>query len=558
MPSLPPGLVPSLHAALDAAAACGALALCALLALRAHTAPRAAPRPGSLTPLAFGASGGLAALGVVAPFLHTPAAAAAVDAAAALAAGALVFLALRREEAPRRLQVALAAPLAVAAALAASAPWAPAGSIAWGLAHLLRVALPAVATGWLLRAQPPADRNVVAGVQQHAEALDAARAARELEGKLEAARASAEAANRAKDEFLAMLGHELRNPLAPIVTALRIMKTKGLGPHEREHAVVERQVAHVARLVEDLLDVSRLTRGRVELKPQRLELATAVDDAVAATSALLRERGQRLAIDVPRDGLPLDADGPRLVQVIANLLSNAAKYSAPGSAIELRAGRRGACVELSVCDEGIGVPPDLLPRVFDLFVQGRRTIDRADGGLGLGLTIVRRLVELHGGSVTAASAGPGRGSTFTISLPAAPVVEAAPAAAPAPARAGTRVLIVDDNRDAAELLAEALTFSGHDTRLAHDGPTALELAETFQPEVGLLDIGLPVMDGYDLARRLRAIPGGGAMKLVALTGYGQESDRRLSREAGFDEHLVKPTDLDALEATITRLVQAQA
>jgi PAS domain S-box-containing protein len=368
-----------------------------------------------------------------------------------------------------------------------------------------------------------------------------------------AARADAESANRSKDEFLAMLGHELRNPLAPIVTALQLMKLRSNESLQKERTVIERQVTHLLRLVDDLLDVSRITRGKVELKKQRISLGEVVTNAVELASPLLEQRQQHLTVAVPGENFEVEGDATRLAQVVSNLLTNAAKYTPPGGHIAVEGSRQGGRVVLQVRDDGCGISPSMLPRVFDLFAQERQSIDRSQGGLGLGLAIVKSLVGMHGGSVSAASKGHGQGSVFTVELPhAAPLPEAAPASSAGPASAssgsGRRVLVVDDNLDAAELLTEVLHASGHATAIAHDGPAALELASSFHPEIALLDIGLPVMDGYELARRLRGqFP---QIRLIAITGYGQSSDRQRTREAGFDEHLVKPVRVEVLRAAL--------
>lgn len=383
--------------------------------------------------------------------------------------------------------------------------------------------------------------------------LIAAEQAREQMNQL---RLSAESANRAKDEFLAMLGHELRNPLAPIFTALRVMKLRGESGSERERIVIERQVNHLTRLVDDLLDVSRIARGKVELKQELLELSDAVSKGIEMVSPLLELRNHQLTVDVPRTGLLVNADPMRLSQIISNLLSNAAKYTPPQGRINIRGQQIGEEVVLSVSDSGIGIAAEALPNVFDLFVQERQAIDRSPGGLGLGLTIVRNLVEGHGGSVSAQSAGPGQGSEFVIRLPRVktgetadlPVVAsivAAKGAASAP-----RVLVVDDNIDAADILTLSLEMQGFSARAAYDAPTALKVAAEFLPQIAVVDIGLPVMDGYELATHLRAVPGLADLRLIALTGYGQESDYEKSRDAGFQHHLVKPVDLDALEAAM--------
>ncbi|HET8734580.1 MAG TPA: ATP-binding protein, partial [Anaeromyxobacteraceae bacterium] len=366
----------------------------------------------------------------------------------------------------------------------------------------------------------------------------------------------AEEAVRAKDEFLAMLSHELRNPLAPSVTALHLLRLRADGAGAREREVIERQVAHLVRLVDDLLDVSRMTRGNVRLERRVVDASEVVSRAVEQASPLLEERRHALSVEV-EPGLALHADPGRVAQVLSNLLTNAARYTEPGGRIALRACRDGDMARLSVTDDGIGLSPALLPRIFDLFVQGQRELDRAPGGMGIGLTIVRTMVELHGGRVRAESEGAGRGSTFSVWLPVAAEAElAARPAAPAPprARSGVPVLVVDDNEDAAELLAEALRERGHEAHVAFDGPSALALASRVHPRVGLLDLGLPVMDGYELARRLRDQETGRELALVAVTGYGQDMDRRASALAGFAEHLVKPVDLDRVCAAVDHLL----
>ncbi|MDC3962445.1 response regulator [Polyangium jinanense] len=382
---------------------------------------------------------------------------------------------------------------------------------------------------------------------------DAMKERGELLVREQEARRQAESANRSKDEFLAMLGHELRNPLAPITTALHLMRMRIGDAGARERAVIERQVKHLTQLVDDLLDVSRITRGKVELKKERIEIAEVVAKAIEMASPLLEQRRHHLTVEVPSRGLLVDGDGTRLAQVMSNLLTNSAKYTESGGQIAVEAERRERDIEIRVRDNGIGIAPDVLPTVFEFFVQDRQALDRAQGGLGLGLAIVRNLVTMHGGTVSARSEGKGRGSEFTVRLPAAAglaEVEAARARVRAPMKAqgggGHRVLVVDDNEDAAALLAESLGSLGYQTRVASDGPSALRVAEKFRPDIALLDIGLPVMDGYELAHRLRERPELTRLRLIAVTGYGQESDRSLSREAGFDAHLVKPVQFDRL------------
>jgi signal transduction histidine kinase len=373
------------------------------------------------------------------------------------------------------------------------------------------------------------------------------------------------AAARSKDEFLALLGHELRNPLSPIVTAMQLMRMRG--KEEPELGIIQRQVSHLVRLVDDLLDISRITRGKIELRRQPVELLSVVQRGLELASPLFEQRRQEVELLVPGAGLLVQGDADRLAQVVANLLTNAGKYSDPGTKIRVRGERSGQIVRLSVRDQGIGIAPEMLGRVFDTFVQQPQSLDRSTGGLGLGLAIVSSLVALHGGTVEARSEGPGQGSEFVIELPmargmdlrpsaaapstAAPNTLEAEGAAAAPAL-GKRVLVVDDNQDAAETVAEVLGHLGYEVQVARDGPGALEVARTFRPNVCLLDIGLPVMDGYELARRLREfeqLPDD--LRIIAVTGYGQDADRRRSKEAGFNAHLVKPVNLDTLTNAVS-------
>jgi len=372
------------------------------------------------------------------------------------------------------------------------------------------------------------------------------------------ARREAEAASRAKDEFLAMLGHELRNPLAPILTALQLMRLRDVTGAERERTIIERQVKHVVTLVDDLLDVSRTTRGTVQLKREPIDLADVIIKAIEMTSPLVEERRHRLHVDVPR-GLIVNGDAARLAQVAANLLTNAAKYTDVGGTISVVAAPEDSSAVVSVIDNGRGIAPEMIPRIFEVFSQERQEIDRSAGGLGLGLAIVRSLVQAHGGTVAAKSRGKGYGAEFTIRLPlstAAPnVSEPSPArgrASRAEAAPGHRVLVVDDNQDAAELLADSLRALGHTARVALDGPAAVDAAIEFRPDVALLDLGLPVMDGFEVADRLKAQPGLARIQLVAITGYGQEIDQRRTRERGFDGHFIKPVDVEQLESWLRR------
>jgi PAS domain S-box-containing protein len=364
------------------------------------------------------------------------------------------------------------------------------------------------------------------------------------------ARELAESANRSKDQFLAMLGHELRNPLAPIVTALKLLPEDQGSARARD--AIERNVKHLVRLVDDLLDVSRITQQKVQLQKQRVELVEIVERAVELTSPLVDERQHHLDVTIP-NGLIVYGDSTRLAQVIANLINNSAKYTERGGHIAVAATERDGRVELTVRDDGTGIDAAMLPHVFDLFAQEQQSLERSQGGLGLGLAIVRSLVAMHDGTVTASSGGRDKGSLFTLTFPLAgrsptiPLERVGPARSPEVSR---RILVVDDNTDAAELMAELFQRSGHHTAIAHDGPSALEIAAAFGPEVAILDIGLPVMDGYELARRLRDQLG--PIHLIALTGYGQSTDRARAMAAGFDVHLVKPVDPATLRAAITQ------
>jgi PAS domain S-box-containing protein len=365
-------------------------------------------------------------------------------------------------------------------------------------------------------------------------------------------------ADKRKDEFLAMLAHELRNPLAPIRNAVHVIKV--LGPPDpnlrRAEGLIERQVEHLARLVDDLLDVSRITRGKITLRKEALDLATVVARAVEASRPLIDARRHELTLTLTAEPIMVEGDATRLAQVVANLLNNAAKYTGEGGRIWLTVERRASQVEVRVRDNGMGIPADLLPHVFDLFTQGDRSLARSEGGLGIGLTLAKNLGEMHGGTLEAHSAGPGQGSEFVLRLP---VVErrrgqAVETSEPMLRRAADirRVLVVDDNADAAESLAMLLRGDGHEVCVTHDGPAALEVAGAFRPEVVLLDIGLPRMDGYEVARRLRRDVGLTQALVVALTGYGQQEDRRRAKEAGCDAHVVKPADLRVLHELLRR------
>jgi signal transduction histidine kinase/ActR/RegA family two-component response regulator len=391
--------------------------------------------------------------------------------------------------------------------------------------------------------------------QARVEAQGALERVAQLYQESERLRRDAEAASRAKDEFLAMLGHELRNPLAPIVTAIELLRLRGHGRLGREEQVIARQVQHVCRMVDDLLDVSRITRGMVTLSKRPMELGTILARALEMASPLLESRRHRVTVDAPRTGLHVDADPDRMAQIFTNLLTNAAKYSDPGGQIGVMAARAGGEIVVRVQDSGVGMKPDLLARIFDPFVQGPQGPERPVGGLGIGLALVKSLVSLHGGRIEARSGGVGQGSEFEVRLPARdsppPEQVDAPKVPSLEATSSHRVLVVDDNEDAAALLADVLRAQGWTVAVALDGPQALLLLDDFQPDVAVLDIGLPVMDGYELASRILERLGPGAPRLLAVTGYGQDRDRASSQKAGFERHLVKPVSGEELIAAIT-------
>jgi PAS domain S-box-containing protein len=372
----------------------------------------------------------------------------------------------------------------------------------------------------------------------------------------EQAAQEADAANRAKDEFLAMLGHELRNPLSAVRNAIvaAILDERACG---RALEIARRQTDQLGRIVDDLLDVARITSGRVRLRKERTELSDILQRAVEGARPLMEERGHTLTVSLPGEAIHLDADPARVEQAVVNVLTNAGKYTDPGGAISLSAAREQSEAVVRVRDNGMGIAPEVLPRVFDLFTQGDRALDRAQGGLGIGLTLVRRIVELHGGSVRASSPGVGRGAEFVIRLPALPTApEEASRQLPASGgstreRAPARVLVVEDNLDAAESLTMVLELLGHQVRVAHDGMAALVAARAEVPDMMLIDIGLPGMNGYELARAVRRDPLLQHLRLVALTGYGRSEDHAQAMTAGFDHHLVKPVDFDTLEALVT-------
>jgi signal transduction histidine kinase len=364
-------------------------------------------------------------------------------------------------------------------------------------------------------------------------------------------------ANRHKDEFLAMLAHELRNPLAPILNAVQLMRNPQLPAPQLTWAreVIERQLGHLTKLVDDLLDVSRITRGKINVSRKPVELAAVIARAVETVEPMLSRQRHELIVSVEAEPLYIDGDLTRLTQIVGNILSNAIKYTDAGGRIELSAGSIGEWIEIRVRDNGIGIDPAVLPEVFDLFTQSSQLNGRGQTGLGIGLALAKRLVQMHGGELRAHSDGPGKGSEFTVLLPrqtgasaAAVAAGAAEAVDPAALSAivARRILVADDNSDALESLAQLLELGGHEIHKAADGVQALEAATRVRPDLVLLDIGMPGMDGYEVARRIRSQPWGREATLVALTGWGQETDRKRSREAGFDSHCIKPLDLQHL------------
>lgn len=371
--------------------------------------------------------------------------------------------------------------------------------------------------------------------------------------------------DRRKNEFMAVLGHEMRNPLAPLAHAARLLELRAASDSSAAQVcdIVKRQVQQLARLADDLLDISRIAQGKIELRREPITIAQVVEQAAQTSAPHLNARRQELELSLPSAQIRLEADPVRVTQALVNLLNNAAKYTQPGGRIRLMVTADADMVMIRIQDNGLGIPSEMLPHVFELFTQGNWSPDRNEGGMGIGLALVRRLIELHGGTITASSLGLGQGSEFVVRLPRA---QSGPGASvethsaeggrstvmggPGPSR---KILVVDDNVDSAKILSMLLSRAGHDVRTVHDGPATLAAADEFGPEIILLDIGLPVMDGYEVVRRLRANPERRDWYVVALTGYGQDDDRRRSHEAGFDAHLVKPVDLDVLQRLIAGL-----
>ena len=406
-------------------------------------------------------------------------------------------------------------------------------------------ALDAGADGYLV--EPIEPEELVANVRA---LLRMRRAERERQAALEAL----QEADRRKDEFLAMLAHELRNPLAPIRNAVEILRLSADRPvRERARELIGRQVIHLARLVDDLLDVSRITQRKIVLQRRPVNLSAILDAAAELAAPLMAERGQQFQVTKPPLDIWLNADGVRLSQVVGNLLHNASKFTPRAGAVKLEVTRDDTALRIAVVDNGEGISQEFLPAVFELFSQGDRTLERAGGGLGIGLSLVKGLVELHGGKVSAQSGGAGAGSRFVVELPLAGLEIAAPApdaARASPAHSSQRVLVVEDNMDSAEAMAILLRELGHEVAVVNDGHEAVEIARVFRPRVILLDIGLPGVDGFELARRFRALPETRGAKVIAVTGYGQASDRERTRASGFDLHLVKPVDPDKLSRAL--------
>jgi signal transduction histidine kinase len=378
---------------------------------------------------------------------------------------------------------------------------------------------------------------------------------------LEATTQALQEADQRKDEFLAMLAHELRNPLAPIRSAVQLLRLRELTAAQREQArdVIERQVEHLVNLIDDLLDVSRITRGMITLQLEPILVGAIVARAVETARPAIDAQRHTLEIDLPDELITVEGDKTRLVQVIANILHNAAKFMDPGGRILLSAQREGPQAVIRIADTGIGIASDLLPRVFELFTQVHSRSERAQGGLGIGLALVRRLTEMHGGTVTVRSEGPGRGAEFTVRLPvhaaAVLAVRSTAEPEPLPVLAPQRILVADDNHDAAEALALQLQLAGHDVRAAHDGAEALAVATTFDPDIVLLDLGMPRMDGYEVAREFRRRPRRPRVTLIALTGWGQQQDRDRTAQAGFDAHLVKPVATSQLFQALAAAIE---
>ncbi|WP_374011311.1 ATP-binding protein [Massilia sp. Se16.2.3] len=386
---------------------------------------------------------------------------------------------------------------------------------------------------------------------------------RRAEEELRTLAADLSKANQRQNEFLATLAHELRNPLAPIRTGLDLMRLRpdNVAAVAKVRDMMERQTNHLVHLVNDLLDLARVQSGKVELKKTRVALQDVIRAAVETAVPLIDEKRHRFTLDMPETPVELDADANRLAQVVGNLLTNAAKYTPGGGSIALSVRSEDGSAVVSVSDNGIGIPPEALPTLFEMFNQGRHGMDYAQGGLGIGLNLVKRLTQKHGGTVSVVSEGPNRGSTFTLRLPLAPDQPQAPQGATPDAqsqgeRGPLRILVADDNQDAADLLAQLLQSRGHQVSTVHDGTAALAAARALPPDLALLDIGMPGMTGYEVARALRQLPDLEGTVLAAVTGWGAQEDRKRSREVGFDHHMTKPIDLDSLNQLLAGIKAA--
>jgi signal transduction histidine kinase/ActR/RegA family two-component response regulator len=447
-----------------------------------------------------------------------------------------------------------------------------------GLAAVLDCQAPWSDLPVLLLTRPGADSPAVAQAMQTlgnvtllerpvritalASAVRSALRARDRQYQTRAHLQEREQADRRKDEFLATLAHELRNPLAPIRNSVSMLRLSNAGaPAGQIWEMMDRQVDHIVRLVDDLMEVSRITRGKIELRKETVNLADVINAAVETSRPLIESSGQALSMTLPPEPLAVEADGMRLAQVFANLLNNATKYTDAGGRIGIVAGRDDGDAVVVVSDSGIGIPADALPHVFDMFVQADARDSRAKTGLGIGLTLARSLVEMHGGAVTAHSAGPGSGSEFVVRLPLS--AREAPRSRPGGGTTLTiaglpRIMVVDDNRDAAQSLAAVLQMLGAEVCVTHDGETALQTFAAFAPAAIFLDLGMPGMDGYETAKRIRARQEARDTLIIALTGWGQEKDRRQTEAAGFNHHLVKPADVAALKAVLSSLSRSAA
>jgi signal transduction histidine kinase len=437
----------------------------------------------------------------------------------------------------------------VFAALARQPPWSETPTILLSATEIhspATASLLASLTNVTILDRPTSTRTLVSAVQAAVRGRARQYQIRDQLSALLQAEETLRNADRRKDEFLAMLAHELRNPLAPIQTANEFLARTlpADGRMQTSVDIIKRQVTHLTRLVDDLLDVSRITQGRIQLQRQPLELASIISQAMESVEPLLRDRRHRVVVASSLEPLYVNGDSARLVQCVSNLLTNAAKYTDPEGEVRVELRNEGTTARITVTDNGIGISKELLPRVFELFVQSDRALDRSAGGLGIGLSVVQRLVEMHEGRVSAASRGVGCGSTFEICLPLIKRPTEIESKVSSPKTAPKRLLVVDDNRDAAISLAEFLRLDGHEALAVYSATAALDAMASFKPDVMLLDIGLPEMDGYEVAQRVRAA--GSTVRLVALTGYGQAADMQRTLAAGFEAHLVKPLDLVAL------------